>query len=820
MKLFEQFGQTGFHSCVMTSFCIDFDAFENLALHRLRGAGCNNNLVIADAGMVAHALSTAPELPQWAGRRYTLSGVRVSGVFHPKIIAQFGPRGARLLVSSANLTAPGLGGNIEVAGCLTSAVSGSGEAQLIASAWRYLTQFLDTSQQAIAQQVRYLHRGAPWLSDEVPADGLAPLTGGDVAAFLTPSGAQSIASQFVALASDERVERVIIVSPYWDEDLSTLRALGDAVDANEINVLIGGHTPSFPSHAAEQVRGLRLFALGAAEHRFLHAKIVIAQCKGGDHVLYGSANCTLAGIGATNRASSRNEEACLYRRMRRGGALQALGLEGKLSRASEISQTDMPKWKPDARLPLSEVLTRSPGRFELRVSSLLWWPSSAFSSGEHHLELEDRYGERIEAELTPAASWVDGALCFDLGKTAAYPHFARAVGLGGSSTRAVIVAPEVLQRETRPARSRTAEDIASQLQSNEQVGPWILEFIDLIMQAEGSQRATAKTGRHPGDRDTPAPVEVLAKTLSYEEFIAKRATKAELRQAIYPAFGDSDLTLVRACMNRLIGAATSEPNDDAAAEAAFANAIALADETELDDDPDFLGIESRHVLAHVSKGPLSPAAEAAAKKRALALGMATRSEIVALAARFRKAMEERSSVSPLTLADMLRLRAALILVLGSSCPFGKGLLDLTAQRSQVLRSDGDEGWVRQLGRILSLFFVAPKALIAGLVIEREGEGIPDELLDCLATCLWTAQLLRAVATADREMRPLAERLETLTREIYRRSCLSAEDCMSTQVLGMFEKLSGIFALGAPAEQILTLHRTSARSTQGPGLADR
>src|SRR5690606_17765356 len=125
----------------------------------------------------------------------------------------------------------------------------------------------------------------------------------------------------------------------------------------------GGRSPSFPSHAAEQVHGLHLFAIGASEYRFLHAKLVIAQSKSADHVLYGSANCTLAGIGAASPATAVNAEACLYRRMRRGGALQALGLDGALSRASEIRQTDMPKWTPDARLPLSEALARSPGRF-------------------------------------------------------------------------------------------------------------------------------------------------------------------------------------------------------------------------------------------------------------------------------------------------------------------------------------------------------------------------------------------------------------------------------------------------------------------------
>lgn len=808
MKLFEQFGQAGFHSCVITSFCIDFDAFETLALHRLRGAGCNNNLVIADAGMLAHALSVAPELPRWAGQRYTLSGARSQGVFHPKIIAQFGPKNARLFVSSANLTAPGLAGNVEVAGCIASALPGSSEARLVASAWRYLQQFLDTDQQAIAQQLRALHRGAPWLRDEAPADGLVPLSTGDAAAFLAPSAAQSIATQFAALAGGGPVSRLIVVSPYWDEDLGALAGLGRALGAGDICVLVGGRDPSFPSHSLEKASGVRLFELEAAAQRFVHAKVVIAQSKDADHVLYGSANCTFAGLGGARPAPARNDEACLYRRMRPGGALQALGLQGSLKGAAELSRADMPTWTPDARIPVEEALARSPGRFELRGQEILWWPAPAFADGTHRVELEDQHGEVLDIELTPRARTADGAQRFEVGAISQLPRFARVALQGVRSLRAVIVVPEILQHETRPARSREAAEVAAQLQSSERVGPWILEFIDLIMRAEGGERGTARGGGRRDDRGSGDAPEAPATTLPYEEFIAKRATGTELRETVYPAFGDSDLTLVRTCMNRLIGAAIPPAGmDDGETEANFAAAIALSEEEELDDDPDFLGSESRRVLAQAKD--ISPTvAELAAKKRALESSMATRNQITDLAARFRKTMELRASTPPLTLADMLRLRAALILILGSSCPVGKGLLDSAAHRSQVLRADGDEGWVRQLVKILSLFFAGSKALIADLAIEGDQEGLPDELVDCLATCLWTTQLLRAVAAADREMRPLAGRLETLTREVYRRSGLSAEDCMSPQVLGMFEKLSGTFALGAPNEHMLALHRLS------------
>jgi hypothetical protein len=48
---------------VITTFSIDFAAFENIAMHRLREAECNN-FVIADAGMLAHAMESAAELPR------------------------------------------------------------------------------------------------------------------------------------------------------------------------------------------------------------------------------------------------------------------------------------------------------------------------------------------------------------------------------------------------------------------------------------------------------------------------------------------------------------------------------------------------------------------------------------------------------------------------------------------------------------------------------------------------------------------------------------------------------------------------------------
>jgi hypothetical protein len=108
MKLYEHFGDSGYHTCVSTTFGIDFDAYENIALPRLRGASCSNNILLVDGRMLTYALDGASPLPQHAGRHYSVAGIPAKAVFHPKITLQLGRRTGRAIIASANMTASGL----------------------------------------------------------------------------------------------------------------------------------------------------------------------------------------------------------------------------------------------------------------------------------------------------------------------------------------------------------------------------------------------------------------------------------------------------------------------------------------------------------------------------------------------------------------------------------------------------------------------------------------------------------------------------------------------------------------------------------------
>ena len=116
MRLYELFAEKGYHTSIATTFGLDFDAYESIVLSRLRGAGCRNNIVVADNRMLTHALSGDFDLPRYAGTHYTISGAGSSGLFHPKLLLQLGRRRGRLIVGSANLTPSGIAGNLEIIG--------------------------------------------------------------------------------------------------------------------------------------------------------------------------------------------------------------------------------------------------------------------------------------------------------------------------------------------------------------------------------------------------------------------------------------------------------------------------------------------------------------------------------------------------------------------------------------------------------------------------------------------------------------------------------------------------------------------------------
>jgi hypothetical protein len=811
MKLYEHFGKGGFHTCLVTTFGIDFDAYEHIILARARGAGCHNNLLLTDGRMMSLALDGNSSLPRHAGKLYTVTGVSPRGVFHPKIALQLGKSSGRLIVSSANVTAAGLAGNLEIAGVIECTAEESGERQLIEAAFRYLRRFLDENEPGIRQQVEWMLARTPWLMEGERDTGPVTLQDGSRAAFFASGGSQGIASQFLAAIGEERPERIIVVSPYWDQDLAALHHLVDITTASDAVILIDEGRHIFPAAALDPKRGisLRTFSWPDAK-RFIHAKLIIVQTAQADHVLYGSANCTVAALGSANFKGA-NEEACLYRALPPNAAVENLGIAGYLDSAP-LDPSTMPDQPLDDPLPLHDLELRYPGRFTCLFDTLTWMPPASGADASQ-LEFLSVDGEVISINLQALPSAAAGERRYRMSRAeGARPSFARVrYASGGLSAPGIILVQDELRAAVRDARTRRVDAAIEKLDGETDVGLWLLETINDLEAAELALRqgtpVKRQTAAPPAGRPEKAPTYT---TLNYESFVAGRHLRADTTLS-RDSFSGSNLSYIRSFLNRILALEGLPANTDEEAGAdVLAKAFDLGDEV-ADASKALEGGADFAPAPHIPQPPAAdPALERETQLRLAQLRRANRDQLIGAVASLQQKISAKAQLSAI---DLLRLRAMLMVILAAGW-------DGTSRQTsslQVLRSSGDAdgAWPRLLGKCLFAYFGGNAPPIRRLVIEDYYDQIPDDVLECWAGCLWAIQALSEIGAGHAEYRPLMATFHKLGASIYGHTGLKQDEFFDPRILKTFDALSKRFAqpLKLIPEKIDANHKKAVASLQ-------
>jgi hypothetical protein len=553
MKLYERFGGRGFHTTLTTTFGIDFDAFENVVLTRLRGAGCFNTALLVDDGMLAYALDGASVLPAHAGRHYTVTGIKAGGVFHPKITLQLGRNVGRLIVASANMTAPGLAGNLELAGEVEAARDHPGGCQLRASAWSFLQRLIPAGDAGLGYQTEWMRRRAAWLFDTEPASGPIVLADGEAAAWLASGENNGIGARFAELVEERPVRRLTVLSPYWDADLAALKFLIEELRPAETVILIDAAKALFPSHAAWAIPA-SIFDVGDfAKDRFMHAKAVIAETTRPDHVLYGTANCTLAALGDRTEAGV-NSEACLYRRLGPNSLLQQLELSGFLEQRNPITAGALPTWSVEDDLPLAVAQRRSPGRFKCQFDVLRRRPRRALAPGAA-VELLGTAGVALPIGLESLEAEAGGTRQYRMRGVTEQPAFARLrFSDGAESGLALVTVLGALREAVREVRSRKAESAADRLGSGDtEAELWLLEALNYLEAAEIADESVEDPGTHRTRQAKPDDeIEPEFRRLTYDELIRGRRIRSDGGGIERNSLAASELSLVRNFLNRIL----------------------------------------------------------------------------------------------------------------------------------------------------------------------------------------------------------------------------------------------------------------------------
>ena len=526
MKLYEKYSEGGYHSSIASTFNVDFDAYETIVLARLRGAGCRNNLLLCDSRMVTASLDGAFRLPRYAGRLYSVSGAegeRAGGVFHPKLLIQLGRRKGRLLIGSANLTASGIAGNLEIVSELRATSEPSGEREILRQAFDYLLRHLDQGDPAVEAQLEFLRRRSPWLFETESILRAVSLADGTLAAFLASGASELMADRFIGLVH-EPIHRLIVISPYWDEQLAALQYLTSVWKPAEVSVLVDKEVTAFPPLPPALSPVLRLFDRGKAfKSRFIHAKVIIAQGANADHVLFGSANCTLAALGAGSIPGI-NAEASLYRRLPPGSALTELDLAEVFS-SEPLSVADIPSRElPEDEIELDRLASINPGELQILGDQLSWRPSLNYAKVACDLVLQDQRGEDVVVVLVPLQS--DGSVRryrMSAPLQDAAPVFAIAKQPDGHrSSPAIITYPQDIQIASRERGHRQLEQALTGLEDTSIASLQTLEIFDLLQRLDQADQDAEGAAFVPRPRPEAKDAGGTYDVLTYEEFLSSR----------------------------------------------------------------------------------------------------------------------------------------------------------------------------------------------------------------------------------------------------------------------------------------------------------
>ncbi|MGH6922842.1 MAG: hypothetical protein ACRED5_03635 [Propylenella sp.] len=808
MRLYERFAEKDFHTSVATTFGIDFDAYESIVLSRLRGAGCRNNIVITDSRMLTHALGGASLLPRQAGRLYTVTGAGAAGVFHPKAFLQFGRRRARLIVGSANLTATGLAGNLELVGMIECDDTASGEQQLIAQAWAYVSRLIDTDQQALSEQAEWMRARTRWLTSAIPATGLVRLADETAAALLTSDDPVGVGRRFAGLI-DAPVERLIVISPYWDMDLAALSFLTAQLSLKSVSILIDPEDAAFPKHALGKVPGaVRLYDRGDfRKGRFIHAKAIIAQTAGADHLLFGSANCTEAALGLLDTPGL-NAEVCLYRRLPPGSTIKALGLADVLTDERTIDPAALPDTLLDEELPFDDLAAQNPGKFECRVDTLMWHPPARITDpAACTITLLDQQGQVIAALLTPLA---DGGSIhrYQISGTEERPAFARITDAAGRiSAPAIVTLIDRLRAAVRETATRQADKALRELENETEASLMLLDVLGVLEKLDRDDNGSKEPISIPlPAQEKDEPVAPEHRILSYEEFVAARRPRTAGPHIAHDSFAGSDVSVVRGLLNRIIGLAAGDHVEEVQEDDALADAFNLGDETASPEADIAAGEEFDKPRAKTDdeEGQAAQRQRAAAQK-------ATKSQLVAATKEFHNRIMDRKESGALDKYDMLRLRALLMVVCTASRggPALKGN-NRPRSRLQVLPPENDpDSWPIMIGRLLFDIFGGRSPAVRHLYLSGDHDQIPDDLVECWATCYWCLQACLNAPLSKAERERITRYLTPMTDLAYRLTLPTKEELLGVDVMTVMEGMSASYAerLGITPEHIIAGHRS-------------
>jgi len=742
MKYFDAFAESGYHSAFITTFSFGASAFEEIALPRLWSAGCRNVHVIADEVMLNQEF-TEYGPPRRAGTHYHLIKEKRDGAFHPKIMLQLGRDRARLMIGSANLTAPGLSGNLELVSVINCVGKDDVSAPVIFGALRYISDCVTRSDTWFSEGIERAVSRTPWLSTLSPQDSyLDPLFG--LTALIHDQARTPCLDQFVDLVGDDVIQRLTVVSPFWDNGLVALARLRQQLGNPPVRAVIEKDRGLFPRDAAVEFNGLSIHDLTPLQSsRRLHAKLFIAEGKAFDHVLSGSMNCSVAAMMHINDRT-RNAEIGLYRRVKAGASLGAMGLTACLE--SRLEFEDLPPFQTSENDIEVDRAAIDGGKLNKVNAELYWQPPESCEPTSCRLSVHSLIGSTLleDAVFTKAQgdNWRaslskdPGTPCFGI------IHFSDDL----QSAPVVICDLVVLPAAAKEVYRGDKAVLLSALDGVVDENPHILEILISLQQLSDSSIESAEIVRRLKRGKVASVDDAPSRKLTYQVFIAGRDTTNKQRRAGAGHLkAETYLSDVRHALNRIIGivapVVVSPSPVDQSSEVDLAPTEPIDEET-----------ANAPPIRTMSAVKLKDVVTSGRHER-----QRTADDLKHAVQRFtnRMSSEKQSAIS---LSDLVHLRALLQIILAFGIPRNG---DPTQQRVLPAYESSSLDWSRLIGQVIRSLYLRGDEPFASLEVPDSLEEVPDAVLECWAAIVVSLRLAISVTKKEPKAAPVTKQLENL-----------------------------------------------------------
>ncbi len=338
-------------SCLITCYSFDFVFFEEKVMSVLRMSNVKNINIFLDGKYLEHHLEEISG-GVFQNKIYGLNPIYKTGVFHPKIMLLTGKKNGLLIIGSGNLTNSGLSSNDEIWGAFHLNSIDSQNSALFAQVWGYLQQFIAEAKGFNAQKLNWIIEYSPWLNQLKKEDGFEfTLIKNQLEInFLANTSESTMYMQLLSFLPTEKVKKLTIVSPYFDEKAHLLENLCSDFKIDEINCITDNVYGILPIGLSDKLYNkIKFYNWESCQKDFdskfnrLHAKLFHFEFENGwEYLLLGSANASINAFGSKNISAKNDEASILIRREMKHSFIKELGIELKVNSTFDIRD---PKFK-------------------------------------------------------------------------------------------------------------------------------------------------------------------------------------------------------------------------------------------------------------------------------------------------------------------------------------------------------------------------------------------------------------------------------------------------------------------------------------------